>query len=124
MPRGCAKRTTPSIIRVDGECPSTSGSIWSDPGSERRSALAAATPVGRAVIDRQTIHIHDLAAEVETEFPGSRMIANSCPAHRTMLATPLLREGVPSVAIDIRRTEVRPFTDKQIHCLKPLPIRP
>ena len=37
---------------------------------------------------------------------------------RTVLATPLLREGVPIGAIIIRRTEVRPFTDKQIALLE------
>ena len=37
---------------------------------------------------------------------------------RTVLATPLLREGVAIGAIVIRRTEVRPFTEKQIALLK------
>ena len=35
-----------------------------------------------------------------------------------MLAVPLIREGVPIGAIMIRRTEVRPFTDKQIKLLE------
>jgi PAS domain S-box-containing protein len=67
---------------------------------------------GRAVVDRRTIHVHDLAAE-ETEFPqGSRDARRD--GHRTTLATPLLREGIPIGAILIRRNEVRPFTEKQI----------
>ena len=37
---------------------------------------------------------------------------------RTVLATPLLREGVAIGVIHIRRTEVRPFTEKQIALLK------
>jgi GAF domain-containing protein len=37
--------------------------------------------------------------------------------HRTTLAAPLLREGVPIGAILIRRMEVRPFSQKQIELL-------
>src|SRR5262245_21426612 len=70
---------------------------------------------GRAVSERRTIHVHDLAAE-EDDFPeGSRDARRD--GHRTTLATPLLREGVPIGAILIRRMEVRPFSEKQIALL-------
>jgi hypothetical protein len=74
-------------------------------------------PVGRAIVDRETVHVHDLAASIETEFPDSKILQERIGT-RTALATPLLREGVPIGAIFIRRTEVRPFTDKQIALLR------
>jgi GAF domain-containing protein len=70
---------------------------------------------GRAVLERRTIHIHDLAAE-DSEFPAGSRYAK-IDGFRTTLATPLLREGVPIGTILIRRTEVRPFSQKQIDLL-------
>src|SRR5262249_46163296 len=72
---------------------------------------------GRAIIDRQTIHVHDIAAEIETEFPDAKDLQESTGT-RTILATPLLREGVPIGVIVIRMTEVRPFSEKDISLLK------
>jgi GAF domain-containing protein len=76
-----------------------------------------ATPTGRAIIDKQTIHVHDLAAELENEFPESK-IHQERSGVRTFLCTPLLREGTPIGAINIRRLEVRPFSEKHIALLK------
>jgi signal transduction histidine kinase len=72
---------------------------------------------GRAVIDRHTIHVHDLAAVSETEFPDGKAYQKRF-GHRTTLATPLLREGVAIGALLIRRLEVCPFADKQIQLLE------
>ena len=74
------------------------------------------TPPTRAVVDRQTIHVHDLRA-AESEFPGSKTLGIASGL-RTVLATPLLRDGLAIGSIQIRRTEVRPFTERQIKLLE------
>ena len=79
--------------------------------------LTRGFPAGRVVLDRQTIHIHDILTEVEREYPDAR-VAQQLTGTRTVLNTPLLREGVAIGYIAVRRTEVRPFTDKQITLLK------
>jgi signal transduction histidine kinase len=67
---------------------------------------------GRAVCDRAPVHVDDLAAEGEA-FPDGQAMALRM-GHRTTLAVPLLREGEAIGAILMRRTEVRPFTEKQL----------
>src|SRR5262249_31350630 len=71
---------------------------------------------GRAVMDGRPIHVDNLATAGD-EFPEGRAMALR-DGHRTTLATPLLREGKAIGAILIRRTEVRPFSDKHIALLK------
>ena len=67
---------------------------------------------GRAVIDAKPVHIHDLTAAGD-EFPDGHAMAARL-GHRTILSVPLLRENEAIGSLTVRRSEVRPFTDKQI----------
>jgi signal transduction histidine kinase len=66
----------------------------------------------RAVIDRRPIHVVDILAEGD-EYPASRKRALQ-NGHRTALAVPLVHADEAIGFILIRRTEVRPFTERQI----------
>jgi GAF domain-containing protein len=80
--------------------------------------LDRSSVIGRAIVDRQTIHIRDAAVELEeTEYPVSALLQRRW-GYRTVLATPLLRDGEPMGGIAIRRQEVQPFTGKQIELIK------
>ncbi|OFZ98722.1 MAG: hypothetical protein A2Z64_06645 [Betaproteobacteria bacterium RIFCSPLOWO2_02_67_12] len=72
---------------------------------------------GRAVVDRRVVHVEDLAAESEDEFPVGRDLQRRF-GHRTMVSVPLLREGVPLGVISLFRADVRPFSEKQLGLLK------
>ena len=72
---------------------------------------------GRAFLDKQVIHIPDLAAGMEEEFPEGTQIRKQL-GHRTSLVAPLLRESEAIGTISIRRMEVRPYSEKQITLLK------
>ena len=65
---------------------------------------------GRAVIERATIHVPDVLADPEY----TRSESQKRGQHRSLLGVPLMREGVPIGVIALHRTEVRPFTAKQI----------
>jgi GAF domain-containing protein len=72
---------------------------------------------GRTMVDRRTIHVHDVSTEMETEYPDARPL-HHVAGSRTVLGTPLLRQGEPIGCIVIRRTEIQPFTDKHIKLLE------
>ena len=93
----------------------------------RSAAGLLASPVGRAGpsrtgngawphrADKQAVHIADVTAEpAYRERDPMRVAAADLGGVRTMLNVPMLKEGEVVGGIAIYRTEVRPFTDKQI----------
>jgi PAS domain S-box-containing protein len=72
---------------------------------------------GRAFLRREVVHVHDLAAEPEDELPVGRELQRRF-GHHTILAAPLLREGTALGAIVLFRTEVRPFSNRQVELLQ------
>jgi len=68
------------------------------------------TVVGRVLLERRTVHIHDIQADPDYRLSGLVELGG----YRTMLGVPILREGQPIGVFVIVQSEVRPFTDKQI----------
>ena len=90
--------------------------------SPEEAAATAVLPIsresisGRAVVERKTIHVHDALGEA-LEYPVGAEISRRL-GNRTLLVTPLYREGVPFGAIMLRRREVRPFSEREIALLQ------
>ena len=79
--------------------------------------LTRGSVTGRAILDRGPVHVHDVAAESQDEFPDARDFQRRF-GHRTVAVTPLLREGTPLGAIALFRGVVDPFSDKQLELLR------
>jgi GAF domain-containing protein len=72
---------------------------------------------GRAILDRRTVHVADIAGPEGDEFPVSRLRASEL-GDRGLLATPLLREGKGIGAILLRRRDTIGFTPSQIQLVE------
>jgi two-component system, NtrC family, sensor kinase len=84
-------------------------------GESFRFPCTRGSVAGRVVLERKPVHVADLQAEAEN-FPEGSALARRF-GHRTIASVPLLREGVAVGTLQIRRTEVKPFTDKQVALL-------
>jgi len=65
---------------------------------------------GRALYEARVIHIPDVKADPEYTLVEAQKLGD----YRTVLAVPMLREGVALGVLTLTRSDVRPFTEKQI----------
>jgi signal transduction histidine kinase len=108
------------IWRVEGDRVRFAAQYGSIPSTrvEEGRPINRSLAGGRAILDRETVHIPDtLAPYVQSEFPETCVLAHDVGV-RTLLATPLLREDLALGYILIRRREARPFSDNQVALLK------
>ncbi|HSF05626.1 MAG TPA: GAF domain-containing protein [Methylomirabilota bacterium] len=110
--RLCAARDA-QVLRVEGDV-LVLASAYGSPSMPPVRSISRGHAVGRAVIDRQTIRVHDMVQAV-AEFPET-----SAPLHgvQSLLAVPLLRNDVAVGVIRISRTQIQPFTDAEVGLLQ------
>src|SRR5262249_15806071 len=68
----------------------------------------------RALLECKIIHITDVRADPEYTWTEAQRFGG----FRTVLAVPMLREGNSIGILTLTRSEVRPFTDKQIELVQ------
>jgi two-component system, NtrC family, sensor kinase len=72
--------------------------------------------MGRAVLNGELIQVPDLRAAGE-EYPEGYQ-SSLLVGHRTIIAVPLMRKGGAVGVLTLRRSEVKPFSDRQITLLR------
>ncbi|MGC2825414.1 MAG: GAF domain-containing protein, partial [Pseudolabrys sp.] len=68
------------------------------------------TASGRALLEGRVVHIADVKSDPEYTLVEGQRLGD----YRTILSVPMLREGVPIGVLILLRSEIRPFTDRQI----------
>src|SRR5262249_29619478 len=107
------------ISRRDGDYYPIRANFGFSPGfeaffREHPQMAGRGTVGGRAILERQIVHVTDIAADPEYAFPEEATLSDS----RSVLGVPLLREGEPLGAISLVRRRVEPFTERQIELVR------
>jgi signal transduction histidine kinase len=108
------------VYRVDGDRLRQAAHFGPIPGLDQGESLPLdrGSVIGRSIVDREAVHIRDAASDLDpSEYPVSVELQRRW-GYRTTLSVPLLRDNLAIGGIAIRRTEVRPFTPKQVELLQ------
>jgi signal transduction histidine kinase len=109
-------------------CESFDSAIWRQEGEQLRLVahhgpipatilpIVRGTIAGRAVLEARTLHFANAQSEGD-EFPESSVNARR-EGWRSILSVPLMREGVATGAIVLRRAEARLFSERQVALLQ------
>ena len=103
------------VIRYDGELLHLAAQYNVDP--QRLAAVRQAYPrsasrgalSGRAILTRDVVHVPDVSRDLEYTLPAATTIG-----YRSVLAVPMMHEGVPRGTILVARDVVAPFSDAHI----------
>src|SRR5262249_21783808 len=107
------------VSRFDGELLPLAAQYNVDP--ERLAAVKQAYPrppsrgalSGRAILTRDVVHVPDVSRDPEYTLPTATTIG-----YRSVLAVPMMHEGVPRGTILVARDVVAPFSDAHIALIK------
>ena len=104
------------IYRVEEDCGQWGAAYNAAPDllaflAERPVKHARNSVTGRVLLERRTIHVHDVLADPEYDFVEKIGV-------RTTLGVPMQREGHLLGVIIIYREEVRPFNARQIELVE------
>jgi signal transduction histidine kinase len=72
------------------------------------------TVTGLALLERRVVHVPDVRLAKDYTWAEAQKLGR----FRTLLGVPMLREGVPIGVLGLSRSEMRPFTDKQIELVQ------
>jgi class 3 adenylate cyclase len=104
------------VLRYDGQIISVAAHYNLDPEALR--VLQTVWPmapkpeslVGRAILERRSVHIHDVLTEPAYPYSSTQQALG----YRTIVVVPFYRQREPIGAIAIYRQEVAPFSEAQI----------
>ena len=86
-------------------------------GHDEEMPQSSESVVGRAFVERRTVHVDDVSQLLDSRYPASRP-GQSRLGFRTVLAVPMVREGASIGVITVLRKDVQPFSAAEIRLVE------